>query len=566
MGTTQSTFRPPIIRPPIIRPPAITLPQIRSPTTAQRIESFTPTGIQNSFDYYGGIAIKDPTNGRYLIQNDDGTLTFTGLRLISEFNSALNRQLDRGKFTLTRVGASVNNRFKIQSHGIVIGSATDNQLYWKDTGVASSTGMNKLKADGTSANASVVELSYNASNSTSGSATTLGEYKFNIVLNTTILATNVIIEHYLPAYIKTIDGDYGTLGSYDRIKSATTDNCRHGTGNSNRISQMRVGNILQCAQRCNESSDCNHYTYNYLKPSGNNCSLYKDCTGTNLDIAYSPASHDDRVIIMNKSTINSQQASANREAQQFIDNRMDTYEDSMRLMNDNLDMMEQINQKVNEINNLEIRDKNNAYNQVMPHQSIMNSINSPENLATLRQNIHNYVKKSKILSMQRELNELEQANVRRSRVPRPTQPEENEIKSIQNIESSKMMNVYLPDDIPKNDTNNHEYMIFGNGKCLSYDKNTNNISEYKFVDCNRRDDKQLFKIGKVDSVITYNNKIANPYNEIKSDKFDSLGFYYVSPKDYAKECMTLNDNGLTIQPCDLDSNQRYHVSKNIASC
>ena len=46
----------------------------------------------------------------------------------------------------------------------------------------------------------------------------------------------------------------------------------------------------------------------------------------------------------------------------------------------------------------------------MAHQSIMNSINSPENLATLRQNIHNYVKKSKILSMQRELNELEQAN------------------------------------------------------------------------------------------------------------------------------------------------------------
>ena len=113
-------------------------------------------------------------------------------------------------------------------------------------------------------------------------------------------------------------------------------------------------------------------------------------------------------------------------------------------------------------------------------------------------------------------------------------------------------------------------MVFGNGKCLSFKKTKNNedklVNEYKFVDCNRQEQEQLFKIDKVYNKNQYNNKINNPIHQITSTKFDTMGFYAVSPKDDLKECLTLNNDGLTIQPCDLNSNQRYTVFNKIVPC
>jgi len=204
---------------------------------------------------------------------------------------------------------------------------------------------------------------------------------------------------------------------------------------------------------------------------------------------------------------------------------------------------------------------------VSNYNNVVDSINDPDNLSTLQHNIKNYIKKSTVINLEQQLAELEKLNEMKARTGSLTEAQVvNEIKSVQNVNNSESLNVYLPSDIDRADKSKHEYMVFGNGKCLSYDKDGKKTKEYEFVDCNRRDNEQLFKIDKINGTLAYNNKVASPINRIDSTKFETLGFYTVSPKGNDKQCMTLNDNGLVIQPCDLNSEQRYHVSDKVVSC
>jgi hypothetical protein len=239
----------------------------------------------------------------------------------------------------------------------------------------------------------------------------------------------------------------------------------------------------------------------------------------------------------------------------------------MKLMDENIKLMDNIKEKVQDINNMEIRGETNAYDHVINHNQVVNVIHDPKNLSTLNYNIKNYIQKSTVTNLEQQLAELERLNEIKSRTGSLAEEKEiNEIKSIQNVSNTRSLNVYLPDDISRNDKPNHEYMVFGNGKCLSYNANGNKVGEYDFVDCNRRDNNQLFKIDKINGTLAYNNKVSNPINKIDSSRFEILGFYTVSPKGDEKQCMTLNEDGLVIQPCDLNSEQRYYVSDNIVSC
>lgn len=538
--------------------------------------------LVNPLEYPNGIAIKESGTGRYLMQNDDGFLTFTGLKLSTEYDSASDKQIDKCKFTLTRVGSSSPPRYKIKSYGHQLGQAGGNDLYWKDIGSgASNEFLQKIKAVGSFDDASLFTFALVQAEGTSDSPHVVVENdgvklannkyalaKINESGRGELFMFNIYIEHYVPTYIQTKDGDFNSVIGPSGIKAKQIYNCANGNGNSNLVGEFSVNNSLQCSRKCIESGNCNHYVYNYLQPPGdNNCSLYNNCTGNNLILNYNVRNNNDRGIIMNKVSASQNTNIVDKQQQELINSRLQTYDDSMQLMDENIKLMDQIKEKVNEINNMEIRGETNAYDHVINHDNVVDAINDPKNLSTLQYNIKNYIQKSTVTNLEQQLAELERLNEIKSRTGSLAEAQEiNEIKSIQNVNNARSLNVYLPDDISRTDKENHEYMIFGNGKCLSYNNDGVKTGEYKFVDCNRRDNNQLFKIDKIGSSLAYNNKVANPINKIDSARFETLGFYAVSPKGDAKQCMTLNDDGLVIQPCDLDSEQRYQVSDKIVSC
>ena len=551
-----------------------------TPTTTSTISE--THAVVNPLEFDGGIAIRDSVTGRYLMQNDDGTLSFTGLRLSSEFDLVTNRQIDKCKFTLTQSRSTTPPRYKIKASGYKLGQVNDNDLYLKDIGSeASNIFLQKIKANGSLDNASlftitisqVVGSQINPHLIIGTNGVELADNKYIIAKlsdtgTTEFTLTDIHIEHYIPTYLKTKDGDFNSTIGPNGLKGKQIYNCAKGLMNKNLVAELHVNNSAQCSRKCVESGNCNHYIYNYLRPRGNdNCSLYEKCSGNDLILDYDVKNNNDRGILMNKAGINSMKATANKKQQQLINSRLQTYDDSIELMDKNTKLMDQIKEKVNEINNMELRGETNAYNHVVNHDNIIGAINDPKNLSTLKHNITNYIQKSTVDNLEQQLSELERLNEIKARTGSLAEEKKNdEIKSIQNVNNSKSLNVYLPDDIPKNDKVKHEYMVFGNGKCLSYDNNGNKKGEYDFVDCNRRNDNQLFKIDKIGGSLAYNNKVANPINKIDSTKFETLGFYSVSPKGDEKQCMTLNDNGIIIQPCDLNSQQRYHVSDKVVSC
>ena len=539
------------------------------------------SAIVNPFEFAGGIAIKEVSTGRYLMQNDDGSLTFTGLRLSSEFDPAANKQIDKCKFTITKQGTT--DTYKIKAYGQQLGQAGGNDLYLKDSDGGSSTDfLQRVKANGKFDNASIFKFTRTHLNGTTANphiiataseGVQLAKNKYTLsklnAANTAELnLPDVYIEHYVPTYLRTRDGDFNSTIGPNGIGDKQIYNCAKGVGNNNLVTELRVNNSTECSRKCVESGNCNHYVYNYLRPrTKNNCSLFKNCSGRDLVLDYIVRNNNDRGIVMNNAGANFIRSSANQQQQELINSRLQKYDDSMELMGQNIQLMDQIKEKVEEINDMEIRGNTNAYDHVSNYNNVVDSINDPQNIGTLQHNIKNYIQKSTVINLEQQLAELEKLNEIKARTGNLSEEKDiNEIKSVQNVNNAESLNVYLPDDIDRSDKSKHEYMVFGNGKCLSFNKDGNKVNEYEFVDCNRRDNKQLFKIDKINGSLAYNNKVASPVNRIDSTKFETLGFYTVSPKGDEKQCMTLNDNGLVIQPCDLNSEQRYHVSDKIVSC
>ena len=78
--------------------------------------------------------------------------------------------------------------------------------------------------------------------------------------------------------------------------------------------------------------------------------------------------------------------------------------------------------------------------------------------------------------------------------------------------------------------------------------------------CNSNDAKQRFNINKITSLEQYNSKIQNPTNNsFKLSNPDStiLGFHVVNPETDENQCLTINANGLSVLPCNMNGSQRF---------
>jgi hypothetical protein len=151
---------------------------------------------------------------------------------------------------------------------------------------------------------------------------------------------------------------------------------------------------------------------------------------------------------------------------------------------------------------------------------------------------------------------------------------QNPIKAIKNLKTSTSLNVEEYPD-PKNKNNNQpntyigngssnypNYLIYGNNGCLEYAKgnNSNTPATWSFQSCNSNKPEQRFTMSKIQTLEDYNSKITNPNNKnykIADTNSVIMNFYVVNPEIDSNQCMTLNNDGLSVMPCTLDSSQRF---------
>ena len=161
----------------------------------------------------------------------------------------------------------------------------------------------------------------------------------------------------------------------------------------------------------------------------------------------------------------------------------------------------------------------------------------------------------------------------------PTQGNiQNPIKAIKNLKTSSSLNVEEYPD-PANNTTNQpstyvgngasnypNYLIYGNNGCLQYNKgtttttNTKEPATWSFQPCNSNLPQQRFNMKKINTLDDYNGKITDPANQnykIADTNSVIMGFYVVNPETDSDQCLTLNNDGLSVMPCNVDSSQRF---------
>lgn len=150
----------------------------------------------------------------------------------------------------------------------------------------------------------------------------------------------------------------------------------------------------------------------------------------------------------------------------------------------------------------------------------------------------------------------------------------NPVKAIKNLKTSASLNVEEYPD-PTNKNNNQpasykgngatvypNYLIYGNNGCLQYNKapNANTSATWAFKPCNSNLPDQRFTMTKVQNKEDYNKKITEPNNknyQIQDTNTVIFGFNSVNPETDPNQCLTLNNDGLSVMPCTMEPSQRF---------
>ena len=114
------------------------------------------------------------------------------------------------------------------------------------------------------------------------------------------------------------------------------------------------------------------------------------------------------------------------------------------------------------------------------------------------------------------------------------------------------------------------YLIYGNNGCLQYEQlSSTNDSNGKpvlkpatwgFKPCDSNEPRQQFVSTQVNDLPTYNSFITDPYNitsQLNSTKTTTFGFNVVNPINNQDQCLQINNDGLSVMPCNLDFEQRF---------
>lgn len=163
-----------------------------------------------------------------------------------------------------------------------------------------------------------------------------------------------------------------------------------------------------------------------------------------------------------------------------------------------------------------------------------------------------------------------------------TTPQKNPIRSIKNLKTSVGLNLepYHDPAIQNNLSNTYagngaptypNYLIYANNGCLQYiphDTNNNLPASWSIRPCNSNLAGQRFNMQQINNIDKYNLLITDPNNasyKITDPNSAIFGFYVVNPEGYNEQCLQINNDGLSVMPCNMDSTQRfkpyYHTIK-----
>ena len=200
-------------------------------------------------------------------------------------------------------------------------------------------------------------------------------------------------------------------------------------------------------------------------------------------------------------------------------------------------------------------------------------LDDPNNMTASAFNTYIYLQNKKINNLRDELNTLQN-------YMQKNKSKKTDIKAFKSMNNSQMLNVelYKESNVDGNkdyvnQQNNSSiypnYLIYGNNGCLQYEpptinsKNVNVPASWSFKSCNSNEPKQQFISNKINNLETYNSYITDPLNE-SSRLTDSsnilLGFNVVNPILAQDQCLQLNNDGLSVMPCNIDFSQRFKPS------
>ena len=250
-----------------------------------------------------------------------------------------------------------------------------------------------------------------------------------------------------------------------------------------------------------------------------------------------------------------------------------------------------------------------TYPEVSDYADVYNQnvalLDDPKNMINASFNTYMNIQNKKINNLRQELNKL-QTDIQKNKI------NATNIKGFKSMNNSQILNVEpyndfnyissksnpnnkqqipnqtsnLPDDYTQSNNKKYianniqvngasqypNYLIYGNNGCLKYEPNVNTQNtdiygnttitpaSWAFVPCNANDPKQQFVSTQVNNLKTYNSFITDPsnlYSQIKSKKTTLFGFNVVNPINNQDQCLQLNNDGLSVMPCNLDFEQRF---------
>jgi hypothetical protein len=218
-------------------------------------------------------------------------------------------------------------------------------------------------------------------------------------------------------------------------------------------------------------------------------------------------------------------------------------------------------------NNQEINNYVNTFN------NNLSLVNDPNNMNKVAFETYLHIQDTKLSDLKKNVLNLQQTAL-------SNKNKNSQIKGIRSINNSTNLNVEeFPD--PENNSNNvnndqdstykgngsktyPNYLIYGNNGCLKYEPSTSNTpSTWDFKKCDSNDPKQQFNINKIKNLQQYNAPITNPNNQnyiINHESNVNFGFYSVNPSVEVDQCLQLNNDGISVMPCNMDSSQRFSAN------
>jgi len=157
------------------------------------------------------------------------------------------------------------------------------------------------------------------------------------------------------------------------------------------------------------------------------------------------------------------------------------------------------------------------------------------------------------------------------------------IKAIKSMSNSKILNVEAyPDPTANNGISSlyfgnssktyPNYLIYGNNGCLQYNPESNISSlsspsptvngpaSWAFKSCDSNNPNQQFSVNQINTILQYNAPITNINNAshlINDSSSTQFGFYTVNPNSQTDQCLQLNNDGISIMPCNMDASQKF---------